>query len=307
MALTYDEIDAHVRDKYIPVLQDQFFYSTPFMAQLMAKSKVVYDSGDKVAQPVLYGELPHGWYSGLDTFDVSQVETTTLAKWDWKLMYVNVTLDGETELKVEGDEKVLSIIQTKMENAQKTLTREFSQTIFATAQVSKGLVPLVLAIATSGTYGEIAKATYSWWQGNVNSTGGAFSMDMFQSMYGDCSDGATHPDLIVTTQDIFDAVWLRVQPQQRGNLDNTPGLASAGFSGIAFNQATIVVDNHCPSGYAFFLNSDYWKMVVHRKRDMVWTEKKIPLNQDAYVRQLLFAGALCCVAPRWQGYISSIS
>lgn len=97
------------------------------------------------------------------------------------------------------------------------------------------------------------------------------------------------------------------QPQQRGNLDNTPALAHAGFTGIAFNQATIVVDNHCPSGYAFFLNTDYWKMVVHRKRDMVWTEKKVPLNQDAYVRQLLFAGALCCVAPRWQGYISSIS
>jgi hypothetical protein len=89
MALTYDEIDAHVRDKYIPVLQDQFYYSFPLMVQLMSKARVVYDSGDKISQPVLYGDLPHGWYSGLDTFDISQVETTTLAKFAWKLLSDN--------------------------------------------------------------------------------------------------------------------------------------------------------------------------------------------------------------------------
>lgn len=306
MALTYDEIDAHVRDKYIPVLQDQFYYSFPLMVQLMSKAKVVYDSGDKIDQPVLYGDLPHGWYSGLDTFDISQVETTTLAKFQWKLLYVNVTIDGETELKVEGDEKILSIVETKMENAAKTFSKEFSESLYVNAG-AKAIHPLSEAIATSGTYGEIVKGTYSWWQGNVNTTGGAFDMDMFQAMYGDCSDGAVQPDLIITTQDVYDKIWLRVQPQQRGNLDNTPALAHAGFTGIAFNKATIVVDNYCNSGYAYFLNTDYWKMVVHKKRNMKWTEPKVPLNQDAFVRQLLWAGALICVAPRWQGYITTIS
>jgi len=84
MELTYNELDAHVRDKYIPVLMDEFYYSTPLMAQLMNKNKVIYDSGQKIDIPVLYGDLPNGWYEGLDTFDISMVETTTLAKFDWK-------------------------------------------------------------------------------------------------------------------------------------------------------------------------------------------------------------------------------
>ena len=306
MALTYNELDAHVRDKYIPVLMDQFYSSTPMMATLMSKAKVVYDSGQKIDIPVLYGDLPNGWYEGLDTFDISQVETTTLAKFDWKQLYVDVTLDGTTILKIEGDEKILSIVATKMENAAKTFSRAFSQAIFAD-QGAKAILPLTDAMATTGTYGEIDKSTYSWWQGNVNTTGGAFDMDMLQSMYGDCSDGAIQPDLIVTTQDIYDKIWLRVQPQQRGNLDNSPGLAKIGFSGISFNKATIVVDSHCNSGYIYVLNTDFWKQVVHKKRNMFWTEKKVPLNQDAWVRQLLWAGALCCSAPRWNGYISNVS
>jgi len=64
MPLTYDELDAHVREKYVPVLMDQFYYSTPLMAQLMSKTKVVFDSGSKIDIPVLYGDLPNGWYTG---------------------------------------------------------------------------------------------------------------------------------------------------------------------------------------------------------------------------------------------------
>jgi hypothetical protein len=209
MALDYNEVDAHVREKYIPVLQDQYYKSTPLMALLMAKSKITYNSGARIDQPVLYGELPSGWYSGLDTFDISTVEETTLAKFDWKQFYVDVTIDGTTELKVEGDEKILSIIETKMENASKTFQKQLNESMFVD-QGAKALLTLTDGINTTGTYGDINKATYSWWQGNVNSTGGAFSMDMLQTEYGNCSDGQVHPDLIITTQDIYNKIWARV-------------------------------------------------------------------------------------------------
>ena len=311
MALTYDEIDAHVRDKYIPVLIDQVYYNFPLFIRLASKERVVYDSGDKISQPVLYDDLAGGSYTGLDTFDIATKETTTLAKWAWKLYYVNVTIDGETMLKVEGDEKILSIVESKMETASKTMKKLLTQDIFSdgTGNGGKAMDGLVNAITTTGTYGEINKATYSWWQGQYNSTGGAFTLSMLQSMYGDCSDGKTQPDLIVTTQDIYDKIWARVQPSQREVSTNGKhsDIANVGFSGITFNGAVIVVDNYCPSGYIFLLNTDYWKLVVHKRRDMSWTEKKVPLDQDAYVRQLLWAGNLICQAPRWQGMIANVT
>ena len=306
MALTYSELDTHVREKYIPILHDQFYYSTPLLVQLMSKSRITYDSGSKIAVPILYGDLNNDWYSGLDTFDITTKETTTLAKFDWKFNWTNVTLDGETELKVEGDEKILSIIQTKMQNASMTFNKKFTEAMYASAG-AKAILPIRDAINTTGTYGEISKDTYSWWRGNLNSTGGAFSMDMLQARYGACSDGPLQPDLIVTTQAVYDKIWLRVQPQQRGNLDNTPALAKVGFTGINFNKATILVDKYCPTGHIYILNTDFWKLVVHKKRNMFWTSTKIPINQDAWVRQLLWAGALLCTGPRWQGQITSVT
>jgi hypothetical protein len=176
-----------------------------------------------------------------------------------------------------------------------------------TSAGAKAIVPISSALATTGTYGEISKTDYSWWRGQVNTTGGAFSMSMLEDLYGDCCDGPIQPDLIITTQVIYNKIWLRVQPTQRSNLENTPGMARVGFSGISFNKASIIVDKNCPSGYIYVLNTDYWKLVVHKKRNMYWTPPKVPIDQDAWVRQLLWAGALICQAPRWNGYISSVS
>lgn len=286
---------------------DQFYYSTPLLTQMMSKAKVTFDSGAKIDVPVEYQDLNSGWYQGLDPFDVTTKEITTLAKFEWKLNYVNVTIDGETELKVEGDEKILSIVATKMAAAGKTFSKKIEEALFATSSIAKAPLCLIDGITTTGTYGEISKSDNIWWRGNVNTTGGAFDMKMLQTMYGSCCDGPIQPDLIVTTQAIYDTIWSRVQPVQRGNLDNTPAIAKVGFTGISFNKATIVVDRYCPAGYIFVLNTDFWKMVVHRRRNMKWTDAKVPINQDAYVRQLLWAGAFFTTAPRWQGYISSVS
>lgn len=310
MALTYDEIDAHVKDKYIPVLIDQVYYSFPLWIRLATKHRVVYDSGDKVDQPVLYGDLAGGSYDGLDTFDISTKATTTLAKWKWCFYYANVTIDGPTMLKVEGTEKVLSIVESKMENASKTMRKLLTQDVFGdgTGNDSKAMDGLLNALAVTGTYGEINKANYDWWHGQYNSTGGAFTLSMLQTQYGLCQDGNVKPDLIIVTQDIYNKIWARVQPAQRYiSSKRHADLAEIGFSGIEFNDAVIVVDKYCPSGYIFLLNTDYWKLVVHRKRDMDWTPPKVPIDQDAYVRQVLWAGNLVCQAPRWSGMISSVT
>lgn len=309
MALTYDEIDAHVKKKFIPTLVDQFYYSFPMFVRLSTKSNIQFNSGKKIAQPVLYGDLPGGSYSGLDTFDVSKRETTTHAEWDWKLYYVDVTIDGETELRIEGDEKILSLIKTKMQNAGLTMRKMMTQGLFAVSAGNndKDVNTLIEGIATSGTYGAIPKATYSWWQGNVNSTGGTTTLDMLQTEYGNASDGAIEPDIMITTQTIYNKIWARVQPQQRYLTDAHADLRAVGFSGITFNKAAIVVDKYCPSGYMFFLNTDFWKFITHSKRNFKWTPPKVPINQDAYVRQMLWAGNCVCVAPRWQAYISSMT
>ena len=53
----------------------QIFISNAILTKLLAKSQVVFDSGLKIAQPIIYGKLASGSYKGLDTFDISYKQT----------------------------------------------------------------------------------------------------------------------------------------------------------------------------------------------------------------------------------------
>jgi hypothetical protein len=89
MALTYTEIDAHVRSKYIPTLVDQVFVTDPFLLKMLAQNKVQFDSGKSILQPIIIGKLNGGSYKGLEKFNITQIETDTMAEWEWKNNYVS--------------------------------------------------------------------------------------------------------------------------------------------------------------------------------------------------------------------------
>lgn len=312
MALTYADIDAAVRKKYLPTLIDQVFISNPLLVKLMATSQVIFDSGLKIAQPVLYGQLAGGSYFGLDTFDITYKNTQTYAEWDWKACYVNVTIPGTDMARTEGDEKIMGLVQSKMETASLTMNELLSTQMFGdgTGNSSKdfdGLLNGIDSGSTYATYGGISRTTNSWWASQYDSTGGALTLDAVQNMIGLCTVGQKKPNLCFTTQTLFNKLWARVQPQQRF-LDGKSDIAKVGFSGINFNNhMEVIVDNHCPSGTMFFLNTDYWKLVLNRNRNFYWTAEKTPTDQDGYVRQLLVMGNLICVQPRVQGIMTGLT
>ena len=123
---------------------------------------------------------------------------------------------------------------------------------------------------------------------------------------GDAQYGTEVPDLCFTTQDIYDALWAQVQPSQRALNDNTV-LARVGFKGIEIDGMQILVDRHCPSGYMFGLNTDYFKFVIHKKKNFVWTENKKLIDADAYVRQLLVKGNIFTSARRYHFKASGLT
>ena len=312
MALTYNDLDAAVRKKFLPKAIEQIFIGNAILTKLLAKSQVVFDSGLKIAQPVVYGKLASGSYSGTDTFDITYKQTQTFAEWDWKSHYVNITIPGEDLAKVEGDEKIIGLLQSKMETATLTAHDDFI-TMFVgdgTGNGSKDFDGFLNGAddgTTYDTYGGISRASNSWWDGVVDSTGGATTVDLINSTIGSITIAQKKPDLAFTTQAIYDKLWARVQPQQR-YLDGKSSLAQVGFTGINFNgHMEVIVDGHIPSGYMFLVNTDYWKLVMNRKRNFYWTGEKTPVDADAYVRQMLSMGNLLCIQPRTQAIISSLS
>ena len=311
-------VAASTIDARLPDLVDGFFASNPLAARLLQRDHVKEDGGDKIRQPLIYDKLPGGSYRGMDTFDVSKKNVITELVFDWKQYYVNVTLDGLTLLKNAGAKKVFDVVNAQMDIAKLSASEYVGVDMFldGTGNGGKALTGLRAAVDngdTVATYGGITRSSTvgdpgNACRGNVNVTGGAFSLAFMNTEFNTAVIGNEKPDLILTTQTIWNKWWERAQPAQRFQAgDSRSNMAKIGFSGIEMNGADVVVDSHVPSGFVYFLNTKWMKFIVHSSRLWTPTGWKYPTNQDAAIQQLLLACELVCQAPRLQALTTTVA
>ena len=290
MALTYTQLDVHARKHYLPNLINNVFVGNPFLVKILANNQITVKGGLSVVQPILYGKHKGGSYAGLDRFDINPVDTRTLASWDWKNRYVNITMVGDDIDKCNDDSDLLDLLQSEVQGAELTIKDNLSEDLFSdgTGNNSKDFNGLDDGIG-SGTYGGISPTDISTWTSTVDATGGAITIARVKGWMGECTYGTEIPDLILTTQALYDALWAQVQPNQRTLMENTI-LAKLGFTGIQIDSAQVLVDRHCPSGYMYGMNTKYWHMFIHPNKNFKWTSDKEMIDADGYVRQILLKG-----------------
>jgi hypothetical protein len=233
------------------------------------KENIKLEGGSEIRQPFVFDKLPTGWYGGQDTHDVSQKATQTAMRFDWKFAYASVNIPITELLMNAGAAAASSLVTSKMQTAEASIREMIATSLFSdgTGAGGKELIGLKAAVNDTGSYGGIARTSTEGavLKSFVDATGGPATLDLFQKAYGQATVMPEAPDLIVTTQTVFDRIWAQAQSAQR--FTTAPGmLGEVGFSSIRFNRADIVVDQSCPSGEAYFLNSKWIKMVFHPQR-----------------------------------------
>ena len=306
---TLADVAATTVDAYLPGLIDNFFNSNPLWLRLASKDRVLLDGGDKIRQPIIYDKMIGGSYSSNDTFDIQRVQTKTVMQFSWSQYFVNLTIDGLTMLQNEGGAtKVMDLVEAEMETARLSLAEYLGVDLFldGTANSSKAILGLIAGIddgTNVASYGGITRsangAQGTAVTGNLNTTGGALNLPLLNTIMGSATIQPARPDMLITTQTMWNKAWDRVQPQQR--FPSGPGfddLVKVGFNAINLNGAALVVDSHVASGNMWFLNTDYIKLIIHKSRDFHFTGFQKPTNQDILVGQIFWAGQLVVVAPR---------
>jgi len=122
-------------------------------------------------------------------------------------------------------------------------------------------------------------------------------------MYGHCSIDNDQPDLIVTTQEIYDAYESALQGNKR--FEGDASLGDAGFQSLRFKGASVTVDSHCPDGHMYFLNTKYLDFKVMSKRNFALEDFKAMEAKDGIQARIFWMGQLVCSAPRMQGLLIS--
>jgi hypothetical protein len=306
MPINWESVNALTRSKYIPVLADNIYKSNPLFVLLDRRDRIVLDGGVDIREPVLMGKEPVTWYSGFDPLDITPADPIRQLVLQWKKVNVAVTIDGESEFANSGEPQVMSLVQARLRNAELTIRDTIGDALFSDGTNPKLIDGLRAAINTGNTYAGINRATNTWWNSNRTDMANAepsFSL-IQQYAIGPATQGDTSPDLIVTTQAIWNKLHAQALPQWRAESGDE---VLVGWPVIRYQRARIVVDSHCPAGWLFAINTEFCKLVVHRERDFAATDWLPALNQDARTMHIRWAGNLLVNNPRFHAALFNLN
>lgn len=302
ITINWDNVNTFTERRMLPKTTDQIFRSNPLMMKLHKKGTKL-DGGAYITQSLLYAEGPGGAFEGLEALDTSEAEQITAAVFNWKEYYTSITIRKIDELKNRGRAAFGRILTTKMRTAEKTMRNLLGQGIYSDGSTNPKVITGLRAMVTTGsvTYGGIDKSTNSWWNAQVDSStalSGISDLTEMRALMGLCTEDADTPDLITTTQTIYDKVYMLFPTYQRfGSSD----MARGGFRSILFEGRPLVVDSHCPAGHMYFLNSDYIDLVSHEDDNMRFEPFRQPYNQRGRTAFIFWTGNLTGSNCRFQG------
>lgn len=244
-------------------------------------------------------------YAGAEVLDVTLQEGLTIARFNWKQYAASIGITGLEERSNQGEAAMIRLLTAKAQQAEMSLKDRMSGDAYSdgTGNGSKNLTGLAAIVAASGTLGGLSATTYTWWvsQAGTSSSFAANGLSTMRTLFNNCSFGNDKPDIILTTQTVFEYFENALQPQER--YTNTQA-ANAGFTNLTFKGIPIMFDRDCTSGKAYFLNSKYLNLVVHRDADFSTGPFQSPENQDVKTAMILFQGNLTCNNRRKHGLLT---
>jgi hypothetical protein len=306
-------------------IADNVTKNNAILARLNQRGKVrTFSGGNVILEELSFAENPNaGFYSGYDLLPVAAADVISAAEFQIKQFAVPVVISGLEQLQNSGREAMIDLMEARINVAESTMANQLSTSIYSdgTGNGGKEVTGLDAAVAedpTSGTYGGINRASWSFWQNgtfDANTDGGAaISSSNIQTymnaLWAKLVRGSDRPDLIVMDNVMWSYYMGSLQPQQRFT---DPATANLGFPTIKFMDADVVLDGGiggaCPSKTAFFLNTKYISWRPHRDRNMVALspDRRYAINQDAEVQILAWAGNLTCSGAQFQGRLFDTS
>ena len=276
------------------------------------------DGGETLVEELEYAEnSTFKYYSGYEVLDISPSEVFSAAEFNWKQAAVVVTIDGATQRKNSGRERMIRLLESRIRNAEKTMMNNISTGVFSdgTGTSGKQIGGLQLLVADSpatGTVGGINRANFAFWRNvsyDATTDGGAAASASNIQSYMDAVwiqlvRGSDKPTMIVADSNYFNFFKAslntiqRITDFQSGNL---------GFESLAYygtnGSAPVFYDNAAPTNHMYFLNTDFIHWRPHRDANMEPLATRDSVNQDAIVRPIIFMGNMTLSNASLQGIL----
>jgi len=311
----YTELTYVTRRAFIPKLVVQLYNSTPLMAALIANSQQASGGVSSVTVPVQGSQFVNAqWSDYSGSFAQPAVQQGAYnAEFNLKLMIAPVPFLG-MEGAVQQDHAIIPLIEARMNDATNVMMDAMATALYNNTSNTQQFIGLPAAVSSSGTYGNINRSTYSWWQskayaaGSVNPT----RQNVLQYISGTVKNGAEVPSFGVCgfgtwtllAQDYVGQEQYVITPGSGFDADgNGP---QAAFRALMVAGVPIYPDPYCPEGTLYLLNTNYLSLYIHDQGSFVFTgfESTLPNWQIGYVGAVLMIAELVNTKPKSMTVVS---
>ena len=306
--VNFDALLSTTLANYRDQLTDNVFSDRVLTNHLMTKGRIrMLNGGTKIVEPLIYGQnTTVASYSGYDSISLTAQTGITAAEYDWKQYAASIAISGIEEAKNNGEQEIINLLEAKIMQAEESMREGFNAMFYAdgTGNNGKDWNGLGNIVEATGTVGNINRATAGneYWRSYEENTSTALTLAQMATAYNTVSVGNDHPDMVLTTQTLFEKYEALLQPQLRYTDAKT---ADAGFQNLLFKAAPVVFDASAPAGVMFFINSKYLTLVGHSGKWFQQTEFVRPEDLDARYALIMCYGNLTCRNAKKQGKLTA--
>lgn len=297
---------------------DVYYLGSPWTWRLWAKNKVVRRGGLHVESRVIY--LPWatgGSFYGPEVLNVEPSNTEISLAWEWKEYYTNVTVDQRTLIRADSEYAVANYVVEQCENAKMDLRDKLAYGIWSTGANYKtftGMYVIVDTGALAANYGGLSRSAYTFLKGQVNTSTTTLAISAMDSLWDLCTRGARAPKTTVSIRANLTRYEHLITTKRQywtptTAVDQT--FASGGFSGGWYRNQPWLVDEHITPtgthGNLFFLNDDYFELIINENGDFVVHPFQQPTNQFVITSLVYVAGNVICTNPQMNGKFTALA
>jgi hypothetical protein len=296
-------------------IADNVTNNNALLTKLSQKGRIkTFSGGTKIMQEISFAENSNaGWYSGYDLLPVGVSDVISSAEYDIKQAAVPVIISGLEQLQNAGRERMIDLMQERMEVAETTMANLITEGLYSDGSAAggkqiDGLEKALPMDPTAGEYGGIDAGTPigAFWANAVSDNTALDGLDpskiqgLWNGLWADLVRGRDRVDLIMADTQVWNAYVASLQALQRFTNTND---GDAGFTTLKFMDADVCLDGGiyngsnpqgAPDGTAFFLNTNYLFYRPHAARNMtsLSPKRRYSTNQDAEVAIIAWAGNL---------------
>lgn len=302
-------------------LADNLTQNNAILQRLNSKGNVrPFSGGNVILEEIFYDDTTTNnanSYSGYEVLNITPDSPISAAQYKIAQYAASVTMSGLEMLQNSSKEAIIDLIDGRMQVSEARLLNRISGDLYGdgTGNGGKNVDGLAAAVAvspTTGTYGGINRANFTFWRNQI--TTGATSTTMLAKMTEAAIKqirGTDKADLYIAGNNMYQFFVNALQAIQRITTEES---GAAGFASLKFygggTSADVVLGGGIGAqentNYMYLLNTNYIFFRPHKERNFVPIGgERQAINQDAIVKLYGFAGNMTTSNAQLQGLLTT--